>query len=262
MYVYRADSKLAPSQWEMLLLCNNVSHWLGTILESALCMYIRADSRFASSQWETVLLCNNVSHRLGANLKSALYMVVLRNWPQPVLLRWMCCLVFFVILLSSWVVCLPWFRVTMVAVELHTDWPGWRQPRCRRWHTMATWWCTDRNIADDTMKMYTVGCWYNMLLSGPICYSFSLEEKKSVETPKVFFLGEIYVMSSVNNNYDHPVYLSPIFAHSGTSMEFCVKFSRFHQENAFKDVVGKLAVILFWPLGTKWLQLCRWFRHG
>ena len=32
----------------------------------------RAGSRFAPSQWETVLLCNDVSHWLGANLKSAL----------------------------------------------------------------------------------------------------------------------------------------------------------------------------------------------
>ena len=30
------DSKLAPSQWETGLLCNDVSHWLGTSLESAL----------------------------------------------------------------------------------------------------------------------------------------------------------------------------------------------------------------------------------
>ena len=28
---------------------------------------------FASSQWETALLCNDVSHWLGANLESALY---------------------------------------------------------------------------------------------------------------------------------------------------------------------------------------------
>ena len=34
--------------------------------------YNRADSRFALSQWETVLLCNDVSHLLGANLESAL----------------------------------------------------------------------------------------------------------------------------------------------------------------------------------------------
>ena len=31
----RADSRFAPSQWEMALLCNDVSHWLGTNLESA-----------------------------------------------------------------------------------------------------------------------------------------------------------------------------------------------------------------------------------
>ena len=33
---HRADSRLAPSQWETALLCNDVSHWLGTSLESAL----------------------------------------------------------------------------------------------------------------------------------------------------------------------------------------------------------------------------------
>ena len=32
----RADSRFVPSQWEMALLCNNVSHWLDTRLESAL----------------------------------------------------------------------------------------------------------------------------------------------------------------------------------------------------------------------------------
>ena len=33
---FRADSRLAPSQWEMSLQCNVVSHWLGARLESAL----------------------------------------------------------------------------------------------------------------------------------------------------------------------------------------------------------------------------------
>ena len=33
----RADSRFAPSQRETALHCNNVSHWLGTNLESALC---------------------------------------------------------------------------------------------------------------------------------------------------------------------------------------------------------------------------------
>ena len=33
---FRADSRFAPSQWETALLCNDVSHWLGGSLESAL----------------------------------------------------------------------------------------------------------------------------------------------------------------------------------------------------------------------------------
>ena len=32
----RADSKLAPSQWETTLLCNDITYWLGARLESAL----------------------------------------------------------------------------------------------------------------------------------------------------------------------------------------------------------------------------------
>ena len=31
-----ADSWFSPSQWKTELLCNDVSHWLGTSLESAL----------------------------------------------------------------------------------------------------------------------------------------------------------------------------------------------------------------------------------
>ena len=34
--IIRDDSRFAPSQWETALLCNNVSHWMGTSLESAL----------------------------------------------------------------------------------------------------------------------------------------------------------------------------------------------------------------------------------
>ena len=34
--LYRADSRFAPSQWEMALLCNDVSHLLGASLESTL----------------------------------------------------------------------------------------------------------------------------------------------------------------------------------------------------------------------------------
>ena len=38
VHVCRADYRFAPSQWETALLCNDVSHWLGASLESALCM--------------------------------------------------------------------------------------------------------------------------------------------------------------------------------------------------------------------------------
>ena len=36
---FRADSRLAPSQWETALLCNDISHWLGASLGSALDLY-------------------------------------------------------------------------------------------------------------------------------------------------------------------------------------------------------------------------------
>ena len=36
--IIRADSRFAPSQWEMMLFCNGISHWLGASLESALMM--------------------------------------------------------------------------------------------------------------------------------------------------------------------------------------------------------------------------------
>ena len=70
------------SQWQTILHCNGISHWLSPCPEwssaSQVFNYqfpvqcIRADSRFAPSQWETALLRNDVSHWLGANLESAL----------------------------------------------------------------------------------------------------------------------------------------------------------------------------------------------
>ena len=36
---YSADSRFSPSQWEMVLLCNHVSHWLDANLESTLFMW-------------------------------------------------------------------------------------------------------------------------------------------------------------------------------------------------------------------------------
>ena len=52
--IYRADSRIAPSQWETPLQSNAVSHWLGAILESALdLLYMStAHAKLNSSIWE------------------------------------------------------------------------------------------------------------------------------------------------------------------------------------------------------------------
>ena len=44
-------------------------------------IWIRADSRLAPNQWETSLLSNDVSHWLGANLESAIWMPSPAIWP-------------------------------------------------------------------------------------------------------------------------------------------------------------------------------------
>ena len=46
--------------------------------------YTRADSRIAPSQWETSLQSNAISHWLGANLESALYTII-NKWHRSVL---------------------------------------------------------------------------------------------------------------------------------------------------------------------------------
>ena len=52
MVHHRADSSFASSQWETALLCNDVSHWLGAILESALHYNIAAAlSRTRTIAW-------------------------------------------------------------------------------------------------------------------------------------------------------------------------------------------------------------------
>ena len=65
LHYLRDDSRLVPSQWEMSLQSNAVSHRLGANLESSLL-------RLVPNQWETSLQSNAVSHWLGANLESSL----------------------------------------------------------------------------------------------------------------------------------------------------------------------------------------------
>ena len=42
--LFKDDSRFAPSQWETVLLCNDVSHWLGASLESTLLLNQITDS--------------------------------------------------------------------------------------------------------------------------------------------------------------------------------------------------------------------------
>ena len=60
-YGCRADSRLAPSQWETALQSNAISHWLGTNLESVLIassiMPLHCIGPWEMSLWHWPLLC-------------------------------------------------------------------------------------------------------------------------------------------------------------------------------------------------------------
>ena len=51
----RADSRFAPSQWEMALLCNDISYWLGTSLESYVAS-IKHDIYYSNATWASSFL--------------------------------------------------------------------------------------------------------------------------------------------------------------------------------------------------------------
>ena len=62
--------------WDLLVFMMGIPillWWHLYITLSPICIYYRADSRFVLSQWETALLRNDISHWLGASLQSALY---------------------------------------------------------------------------------------------------------------------------------------------------------------------------------------------
>ena len=54
MTLYRADSWLAPSQWETSLQSNAVSHWLGANLESALLQIVAVIIPILLTHWGRV----------------------------------------------------------------------------------------------------------------------------------------------------------------------------------------------------------------
>ena len=68
----RAESRFAPSQWETALLCNDVSHWLGANLESALILYAYYLSPLYFTRYRVISdpghngKCVRMRHRTGA----------------------------------------------------------------------------------------------------------------------------------------------------------------------------------------------------
>ena len=101
---YRADSWFAPSQWERVLLCNDVSHWLGANLESTLytmwCHYKTLTSTFykiltinAPCLHSVIKLwASSASLRYKSNAWSPFYphkcsAVSSYNWPLDIMMR-------------------------------------------------------------------------------------------------------------------------------------------------------------------------------
>ena len=78
-HICRADSRFVPSQWETVLLCNDVSHWLCASLESSLiCMRVMA-MKFD--------ILNHISLRHDNN-KALLFIVFINSlWPSDAIWR-------------------------------------------------------------------------------------------------------------------------------------------------------------------------------
>ena len=80
--LYRADSRFAPSQWETVLLCNHVSHWLGASLESALSVSLSACT-FLMDAWKCSFLVPGARLLQSPNLLSARFKGVWdTRWPR------------------------------------------------------------------------------------------------------------------------------------------------------------------------------------
>ena len=63
-YYFRADSRFAPSQWETALLCNDISHWLGANLESALLFHPSVSYDTKNTRNTTKMLISPMTTRL------------------------------------------------------------------------------------------------------------------------------------------------------------------------------------------------------
>ena len=97
---YRADSKFAPSQWETVLLCNDVSHWLGPILESALILAFKTiyvtsedEAQRIETLWSLImcyLIEFGIGYRFFIKISHYLYLI----WGIPIAEKWWYFIVF------------------------------------------------------------------------------------------------------------------------------------------------------------------------
>ena len=79
--IFRADSGFAPSQWEMVSLCNNISHWLDASLESALKLilqYLQVSGMYLSIDCHSELKFNWKFAVISFNLENKIATEALR----------------------------------------------------------------------------------------------------------------------------------------------------------------------------------------
>ena len=92
MYSVRADSRFAPSQWETALLCNDVSHWLGTNLESALSVggsaITQASATLAQTAWVLFQYKDHLSRYGYYHYKDKIVMRLIVIMGIFILVRW------------------------------------------------------------------------------------------------------------------------------------------------------------------------------
>ena len=86
VFISHADDIKREIRLYISRLLTNQKHWAWDKY-----IYTRADSRFASSQWETALLCKNISHWLGTNLESPLHIRTHFIWYQDICIYYVLC---------------------------------------------------------------------------------------------------------------------------------------------------------------------------
>ena len=109
----RVDSWFAPSQWEMLLLCNDVGHWLSANLKFTL--WVGAErANHTCLDWQIRKILVNISSSAGPNNTLTLYVRGPSNLGLARSISW---------LLMPWLLSLPghqqlWYWLCRIARSL------------------------------------------------------------------------------------------------------------------------------------------------